>query len=186
MAATFAWVERNGASPGSATEGVANVNWKAIDDNSTVYTDPAAVIAAGTNSYTKWQYGKFSGTFNTISNLTYSHQTGALGTGVSLYGPKSMTADSDRLAYSTPSRTADNTNITPVNMTATSTSVTVYVGPTGAGDGPGSSGKAASATKPGGDGFLWTNYLTTQLQTTGSASPGDITQVTMRLQYDES
>ncbi len=187
MAATFTWNERNGASPGSETAGVGNINWKAVDDTTTAYSNSNAVIAAGTNSYTKWQYGKFTGAYNTISNVLYIHQSGVFGAGVTLRCQKSMTQDSDRLSYITPSRVADNVNITPVDFTGVGTSVTVYVGDLEAGvDGAASSGKAAAANKPGVSGTLWTNYLVTQLQTTGLAAPGDTAPITIRLQYDES
>ena len=138
-----------------------------------------AVITAGTNSYTKWNYGQFTGNYTTIANVSFSHYIGILGPGLNLMCQKPMTIDTDQLTYATPSRAADST-VTPYNLTTVGSSVTLWLGPTG----PDTSGKSPVATKPT-DGTLWTNYIVTQLQTTTSALPGDTTLVTLRIQYDE-
>ena len=176
MAATFEWDESNGAGQ-TITHGVSNMNWKSIDDTTTAYT--AAPITAGTNSFEKWQAGHFTAPYNQILNGKFAHTAGALGTGLTIVGPKSMTADSDRLTYTTPSQTA-NANLTVDMTTAISigSGSVVYFGGTSAN----ASGKAASTTTVP----AWTNYLTTQLQTTISAVPGDTTSVTFTLQYDEN
>jgi hypothetical protein len=86
MAATFNWCEDNGAATGSPAKGTTrsgfgadthfatDVNWKNADDctanTGTVYS--ASPIVAGNNSFTKYQYGKFSGTFNQILNCKWS------------------------------------------------------------------------------------------------------------------
>lgn len=179
MAATFAWEESNGAGAGGTTTSVATaVNWKNIDDNTTTaYT--AAPITAGNNSYEKWQYGHFSGSFNQILNGKWAHTATAFGTGLTLKGAKAMTADGDRALYTTPSTTA-NTTLTQdmTSTTAIASGAAVWFGATSAH----TSGKAASmTTNP-----CYTNYLTTQLQTTGSAAAGDTAQVTITLSYDEN
>lgn len=161
--ATFSFKEDNGAGPTITTP--TNSNWKNIDDSTTAYT--ANPITAGNNSFEKWIYGQFSGTFNTLLNGKWAHTATAFGTGLTLKGQPTMTADANRLAYATPSTTA-NASLT-VDMTAVTaigSGQTVWFGATG----PATSGKAASV-----DGSVtrFTNYLTTQLQTTSSAAAGD-------------
>lgn len=176
MSATFAFRESNGA--GETQTDAAAVNWKSVDDNTgTAYS--AAPIVAGQNSYEKWQFGKFSGSFNQISAGLFAHTAGVLGTGLTLKGPPAMAADGNRLAYATPA-TAANASLT-TDMTAVvaiGSGVAVWFGATG----PANSGKAASmTTNP-----CYTNYLATQLQTSGSAAPGDTATATLTLQYNEN
>lgn len=183
MAATFDWQEDTGTATGSPakgttrTTGITNVNWKNIDDSTTAYS--SAPITAGNNSYEKWQFGKFTGTFNQISAGLFAHTATAFGTGLTLKGPAATTGDGDRPLYTTPSTTA-NANLT-VNMTsaiAIGSGVAVFFGATG----PEATGKASSTTSNPG----YTNFLPTQLQTTGSAAAGDTAQVTLTLQYNEN
>lgn len=176
MAATFEWDEDNGAGQ-TITHGVGNTNWKDIDDTTTAYTD--APITAGNNSFDKWIYGHFSGTYNEISAGLWAHTNGAFGSGITLVASPTMTADGDRLAYATPS-TAANANLTydATSVISIGSGKAVWFGPTG----PGSSGKAASTTSNP----AYTNYLTTQLQTTGSAAAGDTATATLTLQYQEN
>jgi hypothetical protein len=183
MAATFEFNEDNGTQTGSPTKGttrttaVTQVNWKNTDDVATAYS--SSPITAGNNSYEKWQCGKFSGTFNQILNGKLAHTSGTLGTGLTLKGPPACTNDASRLLYTTPSTTA-NANLT-TDMTsaiAIGSGVGVCFGATG----PEATGKATSmTTNP-----CYTNFLTTQLQTTGSAAAGDTASVTLTLQYDEN
>lgn len=83
------------------------------------------------------------------------------------------------LHYSTPA-TAANSALT-VDMTSAisiGSGTAVWFGATG----PEAGGKATSmTTNP-----CYTNFLTTQLQTTGSAAAGDTAQVTLTLQYNEN
>lgn len=175
MAATFEWDEDNGAASGSPahgtrSHGVTNVNWKNADDVATVYT--SAPITAGNNSYEKWQSGHFSGTYTQILNGKFAHTAGVLGTGLTLKGAVGLT-------YTQPS-TAANANLT-TDMTAVlaiASGATVQFG----GTGPEAAGKAASTTTNP----AWTQYLTTQLQTTISAVAGDTATVTFTLSYDEN
>lgn len=176
MAATFEWDEANGVGE-TVTHNVLNVNWKNQDSSTDNYA--SFPITAGNNSFEKWQYGHFSGTYNQILNGLFAHTAGAFGTGITLKGPPTMTADGNRLAYATPSTTA-NASLT-TNMTsviAIGSGVAVWFGPTG----PATSGKAASTTSNP----AYTNYLTTQLQTTGATAPGDTATATLTLQYDEN
>lgn len=183
MAATFGWDEDNGTQTGSPTKGTTRTssrteaNWKNIDDSTTAYT--SAPITAGNNSYEKWQSGKFSGTYNQILNGKFAHTATAFGTGLTLKGTPACTGDGDRLLYTTPSTTA-NSNLTTDMTSAISigSGVAVFFSATG----PEATGKASSTTANP----AWTNFLTTQLQTTGSAAAGDTAQVTLTLQYDEN
>lgn len=183
MAATFAWDEDTGTQTGSPlkgttrTGGVTDVNWKNSGVQATAYT--AAPITAGNNSFDKWQFGHFSGTYNQILNGLFAHTAGALGTGLSLFGPTPMTADGDNETYRTPAATT-NSNLS-VNMTsviAIGSGSAVWFGATG----PEATGKAASTTANP----AYTNWLVTQLVTTGSAAAGDTATVTLTLQYDEN
>src|SRR4051794_18136300 len=83
--ATFDWQEDTGTATGSPakgttrTTGITDVNWK----NSGVQTDvySSFPITAGNNSFEKWQFGKFTGTFNQILTGKFAHTAGACGTG---------------------------------------------------------------------------------------------------------
>lgn len=176
MAATFEWDEANGAGE-TVTHNRSECNWKNIDDSTTAYT--SSPITAGNNSFDKWQYGHFSGTFNQILGGLWAHTAGALGTGLTLKASPTMTADADRLAYATPS-TSTNANLSydATSVIAITSGKVVYFGATG----PANSGKAASTTANP----AYTNYLTTQLQTTGAAAAGDTATVTMTLRYQEN
>lgn len=176
MAATFEWDEANGAGQ-TITHNVTNVNWKNIDDATTAYS--SSPITAGNNSYEKWQFGHFSGTYNQISAGLFAHTAGTLGTGLTLKGPPTMTSDSTDLAYATPSTSA-NANLTTdmTSVIAIGSGVAVWFGATS----PTAASKAASTTANP----AFTNYLTTQLVTTGSAAAGDTATVTLTLRYDEN
>jgi hypothetical protein len=183
MAATFDWQEDTGTQTGSPTKGttrttgVTDVNWKNSGTQGTAYS--AAPITAGNNSFEKWQFGKFSGTFNQILSGLFAHTSTAFGTGLTLKGTPACTGDGDRLLYTTPSATA-NSNLSTDMTSAISigSGVAVCFGATG----PEATGKATSmTTNP-----CYTNFLTTQLQTTGSAAAGDTATVTLTLQYQEN
>ena len=183
MAATFAFDRDHGTATGSPTHGtttstgVTDVNWKNSDTEATSYT--AAPITAGNNSFDNWLFGHFSGTYNNILSGLFAHTATAFGTGLTLKGPPACTGDGDRLLYTTPSATTNATLTT--NMTsviAIGSGVAVCFGATG----PYATGKAATiASNP-----AYTNYLTTQLQTTGSAVAGDTATVTLTLEYQEN
>jgi hypothetical protein len=182
MAATFAFDRDHGTQTGSPTKGttrsagVTDVNWKNSDTEATAYS--AAPIADGSNSFENWLCGHFSGSFNEISAGLFAHTATAFGTGLTLKGPPACTGDGDRLLYTTPS--ASTNAALSNNMTsaiAIGSGVAVFFGATG----PEATGKAASmTTNP-----CYTNFLTTQLQTSGAAA-GDTAQVTLTLQYNEN
>lgn len=186
-AATFDWLEDNGTQTGSPTKGTTRTtgrtetNWKNIDDSTTAYSSNP--ITAGNNSYQKPQFGKYSGSFNQILTGKFAKTSASsgstMGTGLTLKGVISMTADADRWLYTTPATTTDTNLSTDMTTdTAIGSGVTVWFGATG----PEATGKAASmTTNP-----CYTNFLTTQLISSGSAGPGDTVTATLTLRYNEN
>ena len=183
MAATFDWNRDTGTQTGSPTKGttrstgVTDTNWKSTDTYATAYS--SAPITAGANSYEIWNFGVFSGTFNQISAGLFAHTATAFGTGLTLKGTPACTGDGDRLLYTTPSANANAAlSVDMTSAISIGSGVAVFFGATG----PEATGKAATmTTNP-----CYTNYLTTQLQTTVSAAAGDTAQVTLTLQYNEN
>lgn len=185
MAATFHWNEDNGAATGSPAHGTTrsgfgsdthyatDVNWKNADDctanGGTPYS--SAPIYFGNNSYSKYQYGKFTGSFATVSTGLFAHTSGSFGAGLTLKGTVSST-------YATPATSANaalTTNMTtPISL---GSGLTVLFSTTG----PEAAGASSSISAPG-----YSQYLATQLQTTTSAAPGDTTTVSMQLSYFEN
>lgn len=188
MPATFSWGEANGTATGSpatgttittlgsiATSGhssaVSDVNWKNEDTADAGSSDYASYpITAGNNSYTKYQFGYFSGTFDTISNGLWAHTSGTFGTGITLAGIVTST-------YATPATTT-NASLTQ-NMTST---ISIGSGQTVefSTNYPQDPSPTSTLSATG-----YTQFLATQLQTTTSASPGDTTSATLTLQYNE-
>lgn len=174
MAATFEYNEDNGAATGSPAKGttrntaVSQVNWKSVDDVATAYS--AAPINAGENSFPKYQFGKFTGTFNQISNGLWAHTAGTLPSNTTLYGGVTST-------YATPAQTATSglTDMSAVTAITSGTAVNFHTtGPEGAS--PTSTLSAAG----------FTQYLVTQARTSASASPGDSGNITLTLRYSEN
>lgn len=174
MTAVFTYQEDNGPATGSPAKGTTRadatqVNWKNVDDIATAYN--SASITAGDNSFTKYQFGKFTGSFTSISAGKWAHTAGSLGTGLTLKGVVTST-------YATPATSA-NAALTQ-NMTsaiAIGSGQTVLFHTTG----PEGASPASLIAAAG-----FTQYLATQLQTTTSAAPGDTATVTLTLQYNES
>lgn len=183
QAATYDWQSDHGTATGSPAKGTTrsvgrtDYNHKNIDDAATAYT--ANPITAGNNSFEIWGFGKFTGAFNQILNGRFAHTAGALGTGLTLKGPTSMTVDGDNETYTTPSTTANaNLNVDMTSVIAIGSGQVVWYG----GTGPEAAGKAASSTNA----TTYSNWLATQLQTTGSAAAGDTTQITLTHQFEEN
>lgn len=175
MAATFEFNEDNGAATGSPSKGttrntaVTQMNWKNTDDVSTAYS--SSPITAGNNSYIKYQFGKFTGTFNQILNGKWSpHTAGSLGTGLTLVGKVTS-------IYATPATSAmsGSTDYTSVVAIGSGASVSFHT------TGPEGSSPTSTLSAAG-----YTQYLATQLQTSSSAAAGDTATVTGTLQYDEN
>lgn len=174
MAADFKWCEHNGAAVGdppwgsTQTTGVSQVNWKNTDDVGTAYT--ASPITAGNNSYVKWQFAAFTGTFNQISNGLFQHVSGALGAGLTL-----------KAQVTTGTYQNTTTDVLTGNLTNTGLITTGWPVKFG-GTGPQAAGKAVSSTSNP----SYSEYLATQLVTTVAASAGDTATVTVQLRYDEN
>jgi len=177
MAATFEFKEDTGSATGSPAHGttrttaITNVNWKAIDDSTTAYS--SSPIVAGTNSYGKYQYGHFSGTFNSILNAKFSAHTAGtspMGTGLTLVGKVTST-------YATPSQTALTSTTDFSSTVAIGSGITVNFSTTGPEDASPTSTLSAAG---------YSQYLLTQLQTTTSAAAGDTATITGTLVYDEN
>lgn len=185
MAATFEFEEDNGAQTGSPLKGTTRtaarteVNWKNIDDSTTAYSSNP--ITAGNNSFTKYQFGHFSGTYNQVSAGLFAHTLTAFGTGLTLKGQPACTSTATALVYATPATSA-NAGLTVDMTTAIAIASGVQVQFTATGPENSATASAASlSTNP-----CYTNYLATQLQTTTSAAAGDTAQVTLTLQYNEN
>lgn len=187
MAATFTWCEDNGAATGSPSHGTTRTgfttgscsdrNYKNVDDctnnGGTAYS--ASPIQAGNNSFSKYLYGKFSGSFNQISAGLWSLRTapsGALATGLTLKGKVTST-------YATPATTAN------AALTDDYTSAELAIGSghavNFATSGPENASPTSTLSAAG-----YTQYLVGQLQTAGTAAAGDIATITETLQYNEN
>lgn len=175
MAATFEYQEDNGAATGSPAKGttrntaVTQVNWKNTDDVATAYT--SSPISAGNNSFTKYQFGRFTGSFNQISSGLWAHTAGTLPSGVTLKGVVTST-------YATPATTANAA--LSVDM---STAIAIGSGQTVNFSTVGPEGASPTSTLAAAG---YTQYLATQIQTTGAAPAGDIGSQTLTLRYNEN
>ena len=178
MAATFVFKEDNGTQTGSPTRGttagttVTTCNWKNVDDAvATAYS--ASPITAGNNSFSKYQWGYFSGSYNSISAGLWSpHTAGTLGTGLTLVGKVTST-------YATPATSALGSATDFSSVTAIGSGATVLFSTDG---NPFTASPQATVT----NNPAATQYLVSQLQTTVSAAAGDTASITLTLQYQEN
>jgi hypothetical protein len=194
-AAVFHFGEDNGASTGSPAHGTTrsgignsswatDVNWKNTDDctanSGTAYS--ASPISAGSNSFTKYQFGIFVSGYDQILSGKFSANTtsggaagSALATGLTLHGKVNST-------YTTPATTTDSGMSSPTDYTsggpAVGSGATVNFSTTG----PQDASPVSNITTATG----YTQYLQTQLQTSSSAAPDDIATVYVALQYSEN
>lgn len=164
MASTQTWSEGNGANAATETASRTEANWKNIDDSTTAYS--SSPITAGNNSFTKYQMVKFAGTWNSLSALTYKVSTAAPGTGLSVVA--SVVTSGTTPATTASGDAAASTTGTSANFTSSSF------------------GYAAGTSSSTASGTMYTNAYRTQLQTTGSAGPGDIASVTITATWTES
>lgn len=186
MAATFEFNEDTGTATGSPAKGttrttaVTDCNWKSSGVQATAYT--AAPITAGNNSFPKYQFGKFTGSFNQLLNGKFAHTAGTLNAShFTLYGPPA--ASSSMLSYVTPTDATIVSGLIDItSTTAIGSGVAVYFGPTGPEE---TSTMVASYSRSASE-TVFTNYLTTQLDTDTDAPAGDTATVTLTLQYDEN
>lgn len=171
MAATTTWYEQNGTATGSPAHGtestISSCDWKSVDDSTT--SRASAPVLAGSNSYNKFIYLKFTGTFNQISAVKFAHTAGTLGTGISLKSKVTST-------YETPSTTALASSTDITSTTSIGSGASVLLSTTG----PNGSTSASQTTT------CYTQYIVTQVQTTSAANAGDSGTVTLTVQYNEN
>jgi len=171
MAATTTWYEQNGTASGSPAHGtestISSCDWKSVDDSTT--SRASAPVLAGSNSYHKYIYLKFTGTFNQISAVKFAHTAGTLGTGISLKSKVTST-------YATPATTALASSTDITSTTAIGSGASVLLSTTG----PNGSTSASQTTT------CYTQYIVTQVQTTTAANAGDSGTVTLTVQYNEN
>lgn len=174
-AATATWKEHYGAASSFAS-GIANLNWKYVESPASAYgTYP---IPAGKNSFVRWSFIEFTGTYNKLLNGLFAHTATAFGASLSLWGPQSPATAP--LTYTAPASAAHASMTTDMTTAiAIGSGIPVYFGPSG----PGVTGGliASYATNP-----AFTNYLTTQLRASEGAAAGDTATVTITVQYDEN
>ena len=168
MASTQTWSEGNGASAGTETTSRSEANWKNVDDSTTAYS--SSPITAGNNSFTKYQAIKFAGTWNSISSLTYKVSTASPATNCSVVAAVVTSG-------TTPSTTASGDS--PASTSGTSANLTTTT-----------LGYAAGSSSSTAGGTIYGNAYRTQLQTTSSAAPGDLSvngsSVTITATWTES
>ena len=171
MAATTTWYEQNGTASGSPASGtestISSCDWKSVDDSTT--SRASAPVLAGSNSYHKYIYLKFTGTFNQISAVKFAHTAGTLGTGISLKSKVTST-------YATPATTALASATDITSPTAIGSGASVLLSTTG----PNGSTSASQTSS------CYTQYIVTQVQTTTAANAGDSGTVTLTVQYNEN
>ena len=176
MSAIAEWYEDNGAATGTPAKGATRT--KTGDNNSRsdfVAVDSATAtkatsrIIAGKNSFQKYRFVKFSGTFNEVSSAKFAHTAGALGAGLSIVGKVTS-------AYATPSSNALQGVVNISAPTQINNGMDVQFSTTGP--------EGATANKLTAAGY--TQYIVTQLQTQASAAKGDIGDMTMTLQWNEN
>lgn len=183
MSAIVTICERNGSLPGVVSENISNLNWKAIDDTTTPISSYKSAISLGTNSYTKYNYIRFTGAFTNIGNVSVTHLSGKLPKGVKLMSSPSITLDGSKLLYAKPTR-AKNSAITPNDFSEVGAVVRLLVGPQGSAEDP---ANAINKLNIGinSSGALFTNYFVTQLQISPTAVTGTLDTVTLQITYDE-
>ncbi|SRR3990167_6327173 len=175
-AASVGFCEDNGAAVGlsprgtTRTTGNANWNWKNIDDSTSTYSDYA--ITAGNNSFSKYNWLAFSGSYNMITGVGYAHTGVSLGAGLQVRG--FITGSG---GYATPSTTTVATLIFDFTPTGLATSGVLV----GAGA-PELSGKDLSTTSNP----AASQYIIHQLVTTAAASAGDSAQYFHYFTYTEN
>jgi len=179
MAATFQWGEDNGTTTGSPARGatrqvpITNINFGTQDNYNIVHATYS--IALGDNSFDKFIFGVFSGTWTQISNVKIRNTAGALGSGVTIKAKNNV-------AYTTPAQIT-NTSLTNDITTpgAISGGYALNLKDTPQDAGVTGSSSVLYTTYP----TAYTAFWGVQLQTSPSASPGAGATITWTLQYDE-
>lgn len=182
MAALVYLCERNGLLPGNITENIFTVYWKAVDNSNQYITSVAEIIVAGACSFEKYNYLRFTGSFNTITNVSITNTSGLIGSGLKVFTSRSASLSSDCYPYAKPLASISTIATNPLSIA--SSSINLLVGTDVTSDPAAPTGKSTTAC--GGSGDVYSNYFISQLQTTWSASAGDIVPVVFTLSYDEN
>jgi len=184
MPATCILCERNGPNLGIVTENIRTISWKSIDDPTTSYNNYNAVISLGSNSYVKYNYLKFTGSFSLLGNVKITHSSTALPAGISLITSPAITLDSQKLIYQPPTQSA-NPSITSTDLSSINSSISLLVGPFTSGTDPADcTGKTSLSSSSLGP--LYTNYFASQIQTALTANTGDIGNISLLITWDEA
>lgn len=172
MASTQTISEFNGTNAATETTSRTEANWKRVDDSTTAYTTSPINSSNNENSMTKYQAGKFAGTWNSISAVTIKIDNNAPATGISITGSVINAAAGTTPSTVSSGDSAFSTTGASVNL---ANSTTPYVT-------PGSSSSTASGT-------MYTQAWRSQLLTTSSyaGGPGDLASSrTFTLSWTES
>jgi len=173
MASTFQFCEDTGTATNLPLRGtgrffnVADVNWKNIDSTTALYSDWP--ITAGNNSFRKYQFGLWTGSFNSVSNVVFQHTTG------SFTQPGFTLIFTGTSGYAAPSTTAlVGGDLTLTGLLTTGLPLLLGTG------GP----QSAAVTTLNSSGY--SSYIVSQLQTTSSAAPGDTPTITYSVSWQEN
>lgn len=166
MAATFTWSQSHGATPTVTDLGLSGnlFNYKRADD-ATAGNYSSNPIPAGGRSYEVWLRGKFTGTFNEVSNIQFWRSTNfSPSTGLHLrWDPTTPSAYTQAITGGTNCVSAVPTS------DPGSQNVSVEGNPTG------------SLTASG-----YSDYIVTQLATSADAAAGDTSLAVFTMNYDEN
>jgi len=166
LAATFEWDEDNGAGQ-TRTHGLSNCNWGNVDQANLDPTVEANKITIGENSYSKYIFGHFSGTYGQIGpNGKLWKSGGSLPGNVYLKAGMLNT-------YATPSKTATGDSDIPTSEGA---ALAVNFGSS-----PENATNPSTTSNP-----AYSAFWRSQIQTQSGAAPGSIGSQTITLKYDES
>ena len=166
MAATFEWDEDNGAGQ-IRTHNLSNCNWGNVDQANLDPTVEANKILIGENSYSKYIFGHFSGTYGQIGpNGKLWKSGGALPGNVYLKAGMTNT-------YATPSKTATGDGDIPTSEGA---ALAVNFGSS-----PQNATNPSTSANP-----AYSAFWRSQIQTQAGAPTGAIASQTISLKYDES
>lgn len=170
MSATFNWVQTHGtsASPTHTALGTSGnlFNYKRAND-ATAANYSSYPITAGTNSYEVFLRGRWTGTFNSISNLQMWRSVNfSPATGLSI-----MWKGNNHTSFNSNPTTGTSTIATSAIPTSDPGTANVSIG-----------GSVAGSLAASG----YSDYIVTQLQTTSAAAAGDTSLCTLTMQYDES
>ena len=171
MASTLFFCFDNGATLGTeargttSSTGIGNISLMNADSNAGNYG--TNTIAAGSNSYDKFLFLMWSGSFNNVNSVRFNHVSGNLGAGLQfLFGTGSSGF------YRSPASTANSA----LTFALTSTGLlSTGIGPIQIGTGSPNifAGKASSSTNSP----TFSSFIGGQLQTTISASAGDASPI---------